>query len=286
MKKKIKKLFYPQNYMVILGIFIITISLIYLICFDGFNTPLSYILYLLMTYSLIIICIKLYSIIKLKFNILITKNKYLNKYKNDYKLRYKISLLSSILFNIMYATFKLISGIIFKSIWFITFALYYLLLIILRTSIAKQELSKETKLKDEYIKYRFVAIILLFTNVILTMIILVIVNQKIMNIYPSWIAISIAVYTFYLLTSSIYNLLKYHKYKSPLISASKVINVITSLVSLISLEIVLIPTFGIEQVEFFEIMIMATGGGVALVIIIISLYMIINSTEWLNNSHE
>jgi len=29
-------------------------------------------------------------------------------------------------------------------------------------------------------------------------------------------------------------------------------------------------------------MVMATGGGIALIIIIISLYMIIKSTEWLN----
>ena len=30
-------------------------------------------------------------------------------------------------------------------------------------------------------------------------IILIIVNQKIMNIYPDWMAITVAVYTFYLL---------------------------------------------------------------------------------------
>lgn len=59
-------------------------------------------------------------------------------------------------------------------------------------------------------------------------------------------------------------------------------NNLTSLVSLISLEIILIPTFGGSQTDFFEIMIMATGGGIALIIIIISLYMIIRSTEWLN----
>ncbi len=92
-------------------------------------------------------------------------------------------------------------------------------------------------------------------------------------------AITVAVYTFYLLFNSILSLIKYHKYKSPLMSASKVINVITSLVSLISLEIVLIPTFGNETTDFFEIMIIATGGGIALIIVAISLFMIIKSTE-------
>lgn len=279
-----KKILYPKNSIIILGIFTIIISLTYLIFFDGFGTPLSYLLYLVMTYSLIIICIKLYTIIKNKVQILINNNKYLEKYTNDHELRYRISLIFSLSINVIYALFKLITGIIFKSIWFISFALYYLLLVIIRANILKQEL-RENTLKTEYMKYRNIAIILLFTNVILTMIILIIVNQKIMNIYPTWVAISIAVYTFYLLFISIYNLVKYRKYNSPLMSSSKVINVVTSLVSLISLEIVLIPTFGIEKVTFFEIMIMSTGGGVAFIIIIISLYMIITSTEWLNGNN-
>lgn len=235
-----------------------------------------------MTYFLIVICIRIYIIIKSKINKFIDNNKYLSKYKNDHKLRYKISLFTSLILNIVYAVFKLIFGIIFKSFWFISFALYYILLIMLRSNIAKSELKGNINLGDEFIKYRKTGIILLLTNVILTIIILIIVNQKIMNIYPDWMAITVAVYTFYLLFNSIFSLIKYRKYKSPLISSSKVINVITSLVSLISLEIILIPTFGSNQTEFFEIMIMATGGGIALIIIIISLYMIIRSTEWLN----
>lgn len=277
-----KKFLYPKTHVLLIGLLTIITSLIYLIFFNDFGTSISYVLYLIMTYFLIVICIRIYNVVKSKINRFIDNNKYLSKFKNDHKLKYKISLFTSLMINIVYAVFKLLSGIAFKSFWFISFALYYFLLIILRSNIAKEELNNNTNLRNEFIKYRKTGIILLFTNVILTIIILIIVNQKIMNIYPDWMAITVAVYTFYLLFNSIYNLIKYRKYKSPLISSSKVINVITSLVSLISLEIILIPTFGESQTEFFEIMIMATGGGIALIIIIVSLYMIIRSTEWLN----
>lgn len=277
-----KKFLYPKTHVLLIGLLAIITSLIYLIFFNDFGTSISYALYLIMTYFLIVICIRIYNVVKSKINRFIDNNKYLSKFKNDHKLKYKISLFTSLMINIVYAVFKLLSGIAFKSFWFISFALYYFLLIILRSNIAKEELNNNTNLRNEFIKYRKTGIILLFTNVILTIIILIIVNQKIMNIYPDWMAITVAVYTFYLLFNSIYNLIKYRKYKSPLISSSKVINVITSLVSLISLEIILIPTFGESQTEFFEIMIMATGGGIALIIIIVSLYMIIRSTEWLN----
>lgn len=281
-----KRFLYPKDHILLAGLLTILISLTYLIFFDGFGTIVSYVLYLIMTYFLIVICIRVYMVIKVKINKFIDNDKYLSKYKEDHKLRYKISLFVSLILNVIYALFKLLSGIVFKSFWFISFSLYYFLLVILRSNIAKEELNGDIDLKVEYTSYRRTGIILLFTNVILTMIILIIVNQKIVNIYPNWMAITVAVYTFYLLFTSIYGLIKYHKYKSPLISASKVINVITSLVSLISLEIILIPTFGGAQAGFFEIMIMITGGGIALIIIIISLYMIIKSTEWLNKDMQ
>lgn len=277
-----KKILYPKTPILLIGLLTIITSLIYLIFFNGFGTSISYVLYLIMTYFLIVICIRIYNVVKSKINRFIDNNKYLSKFKNDHKLKYKISLFTSLMINIIYAVFKLLSGIAFKSFWFISFALYYFLLIILRSNIAKEELNNNTNLRDEFIKYRKTGIILLFTNIILTIIILIIVNQKIMNIYPDWMAITVAVYTFYLLFNSIFSLIRYRKYKSPLISSSKVINVITSLVSLISLEIILIPTFGSGETEFFEVMIMATGGGIALIIIIISFYMIVRSTEWLN----
>lgn len=277
-----KKILHPNNFVLVIGFCTIIFSLIYLIFFNGFGNALSYVLYLIMTYFLIVICIKLYTLFKKIINRVVDKNKYLRKYKNDYKLRYKISLIVSLIFNLLYALFKLLLGIIFRSIWFISFAFYYILLVIVRYNIAKQVLDDSTTLKDEYIKYKNVGVILLFINVILTFIVLIIVNEKVMNIYPSWIAITVATYTFYLIFISIYNLIKYRKYKSPLMASSKIVNVVTSLVSLISLEIILIPTFGNVNDLFFEVMIMATGGGIALIVFIISLYMIIRSMEWLN----
>lgn len=279
MKTKIKSLLYPKNSVLLLGLFTIIISLIYLIVFQKFGTPLSYVLYLVMSYFLMVLLIKAYTILKKFINNLINKNKYLKMFRDNYK----ISISFSLLFNVVYAVFKLITGIIYKSLWFISFSLYYFLLTLLRANLLKNTYKEKITLHEEYIKCRTTGIILLFTNLILTMIILVIVNQKIMNIYPTWIAITASTYTFYLIITSIYNLIKYRKQNSPLLSAAKVINVVTSLISLISLEIILIPTFGSGEVMFYEVMVISTGGGLALIIVVISLYMIIKSTEWLNN---
>lgn len=282
MKKKIYSLFHPKDKMIFGGVIFIILSLLYLIYLDRFEKPESYILYLLMSYSLVIICIKVYEIIKILINKIVEKNKYLKMYRDDLKLRHKISLICSLILNTIYVLFKFITGIFYKSLWLIAFAIYYLILVITRYNLTKEELKKSKYLKDEYLKYRISAITLLFINLFLMIIILIIVNEKIIISYNQNITIAIAVYTFYLMISSIMNLIKYRKLKSPLISASKIVNVITSLVSMLSLEIAMLGTFGADKIQFNEFMIMTTGGGISIIIIIISLYMIIKSTEWLN----
>lgn len=281
MKEKLYKSLHPNNKIIISAFGIIVLSLAYLILLKRFNTFESYILYLIMTYSLIIIVIKIYELLNIKINKIIDKNKFLVKYKNDYKLRHRISLYSSLVLNILYAIFKFVLGIYYKSLWFIVFSLYYLLLVIIRTNIVKEEEKDNKTLNDEWLKYRKCGIIMLFMNVILTMFILVIINMKITIKYHMYIAILMAVYTFYIMVSVIVDLIKYRKLNNPLVSAAKIVNFVTSLISMLSLEVVMLSTFGENKLEFNEIMIMATGGGFGIIITTMSMYMIIKSTEWL-----
>lgn len=284
MKEKIYKLFHPNKKIIFVGFFFIVASLIYLICYKKFGSPVSYVLYLLMSYFLVVIIIKIYQILKKIINRVVSNNKYLYKYKNDYKLKFKVSLYSSLILNILYALFKLTFGIVYKSLWFISFAFYYILLVVVRTSIVRENLKKELTIKDEYLKYRKCAILLLFMNIVLTIIILVVVNQKIMISYKDYISIAMAVYTFYIAIYSIISLIKYRKLKSPLMSASKVVNIVTSLISMLSLEVVMLSTFGEKNIVFNEIMIMFTGIGMSVILFAICIYMIIKSTEWLQSN--
>lgn len=283
MKKKIYKIFHQNDFIVFINIIIIILSMTYLIVYSRFDTPIAYILYFIMTILFITICIKIYDLIHYLLNLAINKNKYFKMYYNDPKLKYKISLFSSLWLNIIYVLFKLISGIIYKSLWLIAFAIYYFILVVLRINIAKIELKKDKSIKDEYLSYRNVGIILLFINLFIIIIVLIIVNGKTLKSYNDIIAISVATYTFYLMINSIINLIKYRKYKSPLMSSAKVINVITSLISMLSLEIIMLSTFCSEKIEFNEIMIMTTGGGICIVIIGIALYMIIKGTDFIKS---
>lgn len=281
MKDKIYKLLHPKKKVVLFGTICIILSLVYLICLDKFGSPESYPMYLIMTYSLVILVIWTYEYIKVKLKSILESNKYLLKYKTDHVLRHKVSLHSSLVFNALYAVFKLILGVIYNSYWFITFAQYLIVLVIVKASIAKQDLKQNVTLKEEYLKYRNCGVILLFMNIAISDLILVIIRRNVVITYHEYIAIALATYTFYTFVSSIVTFVKYKKYKSPLMSASKIVNVVRSLVSMLSLEIVMLSTFGANNVEFNNTMIISTGMGISGIICVICAFMINKANKWL-----
>lgn len=123
-------------------------------------------------------------------------------------------------------------------------------------------------------------------NIAITALILVIIRKNVVITYHEYIAIALATYTFYTFVSSIVTFVKYKKYKSPLMSASKIVNVVRSLVSMLSLEIVMLSTFGANSVEFNNTMIISTGMGISVIICAICAFMINKANKWLKTQNN
>ena len=94
-------------------------------------------------------------------------------------------------------------------------------------------------------------------------------------------AIAMAAYTFTALTTAIVNVIKYRKYQSPVISASKAISFAAALVSMLTLESTMLTTFGEGTMTELErnLMLGATGGVISLLIVLMAIYMIAVGTK-------
>ena len=89
-----------------------------------------------------------------------------------------------------------------------------------------------------------------------------------------------AVYTFYMTAMAVINLIRYRKYKSPIMATANVIKVATALVSMLSLETAMFSQFGADMSwESQKIMIMATGGGIAVIVITLAVKLIADTTK-------
>lgn len=80
-------------------------------------------------------------------------------------------------------------------------------------------------------------------------------------------------------------MVKYRKYKSPVLSAAKAIRFAAALVSMLSLETVMLMQFGSDG-DSRRLLTALTGAGVCAVILGMSLYMIIHANKEIHKARS
>lgn len=203
----------------------------------------------------------------------------------EVEFRTETTLYQGLAVNLIYAGIKLFSGIYYRSIWFITLAVYYILLAIVRLSLLMFVRGRGNPEKDKVLelrRYRLCGIILLFMDWALLGIIILVVHQNSGFEYPGMLIYVMALYTFYATITAVINVVKFRKYKKPVLSAAKVINLTAALVSMLSLETAMLTQFGAaEDPVFRQVMTASTGAGVSMIVLGMAVFMIINATKQL-----
>ena len=191
----------------------------------------------------------------------------------------------SFMINVLYAVMQLGLGFINHSVWFYALSGYYLLLAAMRFLLLKNSRNESLgkNLYREYLNYRLCGIILLLMNITLSVIAFYIVSQNKGFTYHYIMTISMAAYTFTVFTTAVVNLIRYRKYNSPVISASKIINLVAAFVSMLSLETAMFTAFGEgNSPNFRKIMTACTGAAVCVIVLAMAIYMIDHSTKQLH----
>lgn len=285
MKKIIQKILHPNPFF---GFFLFhysVISMIYIFANGYDQQPIAYFSYPICFYTLIFFCVWFYQQIK-KITSHIKQNKIYKTYKENLFIQMKLNLYTATFTNGILGILKLIAGIYYRSEWFITFAFYYLLLSGMRLLLlrdVKKDNSEQNQVKA-YQRVRICAILLLAMNFILSGMIILIIVQNQVVIYPNYLIYLVALYDFYLIISAFIHVFRYRKSANPLISASKYINLTVAMISMISLETSMLTQFGKENSgEFNTIMIACSGFVVCVINSILALTMLRQATRYLKD---
>ncbi|MGN1117153.1 MAG: hypothetical protein ACI4RU_00935 [Acutalibacteraceae bacterium] len=291
-KKVGKKLLFPPGWLVVV-LAVISAAALTVIFLKGLETSsvtwiacLVYTAYALAFYSLTVVCaacVVIFPIWYRKIKQKIFANKFGNRYMTDAAYRTHISLYFSLGINILYVATNLFNGIWYRSVWSITLAAYYIILAVMRFLLLRfvgrvgigNDRVKELK------RSRLCGIILMTLNLTLSgVVILVIVQDKGFE-YNGMLIYIMAMYTFYVTVNSIINIFKYRKYNSPVMSTAKTISLAAALVSMLSLTTAMLSQFGTENQtpHFNKIMVGATGAGVCVIVVTISVYTIARTNK-------
>ncbi|MBQ8621592.1 MAG: hypothetical protein IJ422_04680 [Oscillospiraceae bacterium] len=283
-KKLGKKLLFPPVLLMVILVIISAVALT-LIFVKGMEESIpAYIVYVLAFYTLTVVTIfcamvlpKQYSTIKQK----IYDNPLGNRYMTDRAFRTGLSLSVSFLISMLYVGINLWSWHMLHSWWFMVLAVYYVIMAVMRYLLVRYVRIQKigTDILSEWKRSRICAYILLLINLSLSGAVLMILYQHRGYDYPGMMLYVMAMYTFYALTISIVDIVKYRKMGSPIMSTAKIVSLSAALVSMLNLETAMFAQFGTDMAQQDQnLMIMLTGAGISITVVTLSVILIVKAT--------
>lgn len=244
----------------------------------------AYAAYVISFYTLIVICIACVRTIPVYYKNMkgkVYKNKYANHYLTDAAYKTHINLYVSLAVNLLYIATNAVSAVIYRTHWFAIFAVYYAIMAVIHFLLVRyvkvNEIGKSRL--GELKRSRMCAAILMTVNITLSGVVLMMIYYDKGFRYQGYFIYVMALYTFYITAAAVVNLVKYRKYHSPVMSVSKIIKLASSLFSMLFLETAMFSQFGQDTAEEFKkIMIMATGAGICVIVVSMSVFIIVRSS--------
>ena len=195
------------------------------------------------------------------------------KYMSDVHFRNRVSLYFGLTVNLAYIVMKLSAGIVYRSAWFVSLAIYYALLAVMRLFLLRYKPGGDDV--GELRRYRMCGFLLLIMNQALAGIVIFMVHQNRGFRYPGVLIYAMALYSFYAVITAAVGIVKTRRRQSPVLSATKAVSFVAALVSILSLTTAMLAQFGSgDDADFRRSMTAAVGGGVCTVVIIMASYMI------------
>lgn len=210
----------------------------------------------------------------------IKRNPLGEKFFDDYTFRIILSTMPTFIINVAYTVYNGVLGVMHQSEWFITMAVYYSLLGIMRyhavhtgRKISRMEDQSLVK-KKELSVIKTEGILLLLLNLALSGVVLLTIVQDTAKRYSEIMVITIAAYTFYKIITSVINMIKVRKLQSPILITIRNISVADALVSVLTLQMTMLASFQGRSTLNINQMNVMTGMAACILISLLGISMI------------
>lgn len=203
-----------------------------------------------------------------------------NYLSENYKDRSFIFAVPGFAVNCLFTLFNAFIGVRAFSAWYISLAVYYAMLGIMRFKFLNQELMLRRGDKErsstlrEWKVFLHMGILLILMSIALSGMVILMVRGGYGKSYPEYIIYVVALYTFIKLITSIINMVKAGKYKLPQLMGLRNIGYADALVSMLSLQTAMFAAFDNGDMAFRELMNSITGACVCVMVIGIGVSMV------------
>lgn len=198
----------------------------------------------------------------------------MGRYFKDLAFRGSISIYQGIAVNLFYVAFRIMAAIRYASVWFLSMAVYYLVLGGLRAYLIVCYRRRTPELERRC--YHTTAWFLFLLNIPMGGMIVLMVRTDSGFSYPGYVIYLSALYMFYTMITSAINLIRFRRLGSPILSAAKVLNFVAAMMSILGLQTAMISRFSENGEDYRKMMNAITGGFVYGIVILIAIYMLLH----------
>ena len=182
--------------------------------------------------------------------------------------------------NFLYMLFRLVAAVRYASVWFFSMAVYYMVLCIMRAYLAfGYRRAKREGAAYEVQCYRRTAAMLFILNIPMGGMIVLMVQTDSGYSYPGYLIYLSAFYTMYMMILSAANLVKFGKIGSPILSAARILNFVSAMMSVLGLQTAMIARFSSHGAGYRKMMNAMTGGIVFFIVMVTVIVMMIQSSK-------
>lgn len=198
----------------------------------------------------------------------------MGRYFKDLAFRGSISIYQGIAVNLFYVAFRIMAAIRYASVWFLSMAVYYLVLGGLRAYLIVYYRRRTPELERRC--HHTTAWFLFLLNIPMGGMIVLMARTDSGFSYPGYVIYLSALYTFYTMITSAINLIRFRRLGSPILSAAKVLHFVAAMMSILGLQTAMISRFSENGENYRRMMNAITGGFVYGIVILIAIYMLLH----------
>lgn len=220
------------------------------------------------------------------------KNRRIASIMQNYDNKTLFFAVTSLVLNVAFAVMNGVSAVVYSSLWYGTLAGYYTVLILFRIGVIVARLICDSKCGDDQSRERAGVKIYLASGAFLVVLDIAMATAiSMMVIFPKpapageIMAISAAAFTFYSMTMSIVNLVKARRFNDYVTQALRNLNLATACMSMLSLTVSLIATFGGEGDASMIALKPIVGLAACVITLALATFMIVKASKVLNKGN-
>lgn len=267
-KRTCKKLLYPHWILILLLTIVSAGLLVWMFLNRWEERWFAYPVYVLSFYTLMVFCLWIIPIIVKTVGK--KKQERQNMDAAQKRKKFRDSLYRGMVVNLAFAAFNMVGGYFRASVWMGSNGLYHLVLtvihLILVTYDAKLEKTEDLMKRQRmgWSGFQFCGAMLFLLHLTMTGMVFQMIWRGETEKYPGLLIFAVAAYTFYKLMIALIRVIRFRKNTTPILGASKNIDLSEAMMSLLSLQSGLLTAFGQGDVDFAFLMNSLTGGAVCL----------------------